>query len=425
MPKKQKDTSSSSPKKSPKINPEEISTMREKFHALREDIKEWFKGFISKVPKQYNQAPLIRRLADEAIELYISITTRGDGKTTTYIHAFFELALDKGIRSAWFGRHFTIRNAYMRTIIEAIDIHPTLSSKHLIFKRFDDYIEVYYKDTLIMLLSDLEHATDLKYSSSILKKYQVLVYDEFLALERDYLPDEDELLKTVFDSMTRGDNKPKIVLLGNPVNFESPLLAQFDLFTILENHPINSVAQYGNILIETKFNEYQQEKRTSSLFKKYDAIDPMSKGQFKFNKYNLNNTITQSSHPYKVVIKYNKKFIEVYSDRNYKNVVVKVTAYSDYYDFCLSLSDLDGKAQMILPKHFKETFYKQYYNQIIKYFDAFSLGFIDHDTKLQSINLYKLLAIKYSKTTENKGLEHIVESSFERSIRILAKKYSL
>lgn len=408
---------------------EKISPMRALFAKLSYSVGSWYESVIKDIPKEYNQVPLIRQISNEALDLYVSITTRGDGKTTSYIHALARLALDHGIKTAWFGRHYTVRNSYAKTIIEAFDVHPFLDSKNLVFKRYDFYLEVFYGTTPMFLISDLEHATDLKYESTTLKQYQILAYDEFLALERDYLPDEDDLFYTIVESMTRGDNMPKVLLLGNPVNFESPLLAEFDLFTILENHPINTVKQYDNVLMEMKYNAIQQEKRKNKLFKKRNEHDPMTKGQFKFGRYLLDNRLTKSRYPYKMIIKYDKKYVEINANADYTDINVKVSAYADYFDYCTSLNDLDNGIVLLDPKHTSDRFYKHYQDRTVLFYDAFSVGWIDQNPRFQELNLYKLLALKYEKPQyqqeESKEALSYTESKFERTLNNLNKKFEL
>jgi hypothetical protein len=408
-----------------KMNP-----MRALFVSFKAKAQSWYDSVVKDIPKEYNQVPLLKEIGNETIDLYVSITTRGDGKTTSYIHALARLAIDHGIKTAWFGRHYTVRNSYAKTIIEAFDVHPFLKSKDLVFKRYDFYLEVYYGNIPIFLISDLEHATDLKYESTTLKQYQIFAYDEFLALDRDYLPDEDDLFYTIVESMTRGDNMPKVLLLGNPVNFESPLLAEFDLFTILERHKINTVKQYDNVLMEIKHNEVQQAKRKNNLFKKRNEVDPMTRGEFNFKQYLLSKDISKSRYPFKMIIKYDSKYVEVMSDFEGTDMNIKVSAYADYFDYCTSLNDLDSGITLLnYRKHTNEHFYKRFEDKTVKFYDAFSLSWVDKNPRFQELNLVKLMAIKFEKPeyrdADGKlkdGLSY-TESAFEVTMRNLFSKF--
>src|SRR5699024_7973356 len=77
--------------------------------------------------------------------------------------------------------------------------------RDFIFVNNEFYKTLIYKDKAIALITDLNKATDLKYNSNYLKDFPIMVYDEFLALEGDYLPDEWERLKTIYASVNRDD----------------------------------------------------------------------------------------------------------------------------------------------------------------------------------------------------------------------------
>src|SRR5699024_7781700 len=131
-----------------------------------------------------------------------------------------------------------------------------------------------YQQQSIAVISSLNDATELKYSSNFLKKYPIMVYDEFLALQSDYLPDEWERLKTIYESIDRNQEiplikKPKIIYLGNAVNFDSPVLHGLKIFNILENHPINTAKIYKyefNVMLEINRNDNANKQRNTRAF---------------------------------------------------------------------------------------------------------------------------------------------------------------
>src|SRR5699024_6674248 len=131
------------------------------------------------------------------------------------------------------------------------------------------------KDKTIALISDLNNATELKYFSNYLKKFPIMVYDEFLALETDYLHDEWDRLKTIYQSIDRMESyqlihKPKIFYFGNAINFESPILHGLKIFNILENHKINTAKIYHydfNIMLEINRNDNANEQRNVRAFR--------------------------------------------------------------------------------------------------------------------------------------------------------------
>src|SRR5699024_9941720 len=124
------------------------------------------------------------------------------------------------------------------------------------------YVSLNYKDRTIAVISDLNNASELKYFSNYLKKFPIIIYDEFLTLQTDYLPDEWERLKTIYQSIDRIEkypliHKPKIFYFGNAVNFESPILHGLKIFNILEKHPINKA---------------RSEEHTSELQSRFDLV---------------------------------------------------------------------------------------------------------------------------------------------------------
>merc|ERR1712050_238675 len=166
-----------------------------------------------------------------------------------------------------------------------------INFNHIYYDKNDDYIKIGYKDDYIGVITDLNNATDLKYHSATLKYFPIIIYDEFLALEGDYLTDEWEKLKTIYQSIDRNKDEipfithPKIFLLGNAVNFSSPILANLDIFNYLQNHKINTTRQYNNILIELRKNKNVNDKKNLRAFD--SSNDAMTTAEFNFNDYQL------------------------------------------------------------------------------------------------------------------------------------------
>ena len=193
------------------------------------------------IPERYNQVKLLDELNNPDIDHFISISNRTDGKSFNYIHALLNIAIEYDIGISFYSRNMMLRVSYQQLIEEIIEMSTLFDRKDFNFIRQQYYVTLNYKDKTIALISDLNNATELKYYSSYLKKFPIMVYDEFLALETDYLPDEWQRLKTIYQSIDRVEtypliHKPKIFYLGNAVNFESPILHGLKIFNILENH---------------------------------------------------------------------------------------------------------------------------------------------------------------------------------------------
>src|SRR5699024_8877379 len=146
------------------------------------------------IPERYNQIKLLDYLLDVDVDHLVSISNRSDGKSFNYIHALIKLSLDFGVRFMLIARHYTVRFAYQKFLLKILDKSKIYKSKDFMFMRTDFYITILYKDKEVGIITDLNQATDLKYHSNYLEDFPIMVYDEFLALEGDYLPDEWERL---------------------------------------------------------------------------------------------------------------------------------------------------------------------------------------------------------------------------------------
>ena len=209
------------------------------------------------IPQEYNQIELLNELTNPDIDWLVSISNRADGKSFNYINTAIDLAIEYDIKFVLMSRTYMLRLAYMNLVYTIIDKSKDKDLKFLFFKRNEDYIDVFYNDKSIAIITDLNNATDLKYYSNYLKEFPLIIYDEFLAIESDYLTDEWERLQNIYESIDRVANRPyihnpKILLLGNAVNFNSPLLSELNLFNKLENHPINTMKIYNKIVIHLK-----------------------------------------------------------------------------------------------------------------------------------------------------------------------------
>src|SRR5699024_3021850 len=111
-----------------------------------------------------------------------------DGKSFNYIHALLNIAIEYNIGISFYSRNMMLRISYQTLLDEIIEQSPIFERKDFTFIRTQYYIEVLYQQQSIAVISSLNDATELKYSSNFLKKYPIMVYDEFLALQNDYLP---------------------------------------------------------------------------------------------------------------------------------------------------------------------------------------------------------------------------------------------
>lgn len=379
-----------------------------------------YQNFVTKfrrtIPKQYNQIELADDLMNLDIDFLISISNRSDGKTFNYVAFFMKLAIDLDIKFTLLARHHTLRDAY-RELLERICIEQKhFNDKELFFRNTQDYIAVGYGDKEIGIITHLNNATDLKYHSNFMKNFPIIIYDEFLALESDYLIDEWEKLKTIYESIDRNHGNieyikiPKIVLLGNAVNFSSPLLANLNIYEQLQHHSkfgMNSKRQYGNIMLEMRRNEFSNENRNTRAFNTDD--DSMTTGEFDFNTFNLADDylrahISSNGNFFHIKTPYN--YIKVMYNLNDYQTNIKVVPYSDDYQFCTDVSDVEHGALFLKDSFYKDNHQRRYYNPSNLHFDnAYSKSFILNEDDFIHLNMNKIIKYHLKSERNKKGYQ--------------------
>lgn len=401
------------------------------------DYQNFVNKFRKKIPDHYNQIELADDLLNKDIDFFISISNRSDGKTFNYMSFFMKLAIEFGIKFTLVARHYTLRKAYAE-LLEKIALElPHFNPKHLSIQRGDDYMSVVYGDDDIGIITDLNNATDLKYHSNVMKDFPIIVYDEFLALEDDYLPDEWDKLKTIYESIDRNHGNlpylgiPKIVLLGNAVNFDSPILANLNIYEKLEKHKINTKRNYGNIMLEKRRNDFSNDNRNQRAFSTEN--DAMSTGEFNFNTYNLANDGLRE-HVSKdgdfFFIKTSTNYLKImYNVKDYKTII-KVVPWCDDYQFCTDVSDVTKEAKYLKETFYKETHHKKYYRPSNLHFDnAYSKKFITDDTMLIMLNINKVIKQHITNNALKNGTdfnrqEKVFEDNYiERTKKQLVKQF--
>lgn len=390
------------------------------------EVKE-FQNLLEKhrrtIPDEYNQIELCNELMNKDLDFYISISNRSDGKSFNYVGFFIKLAIEKGIGFMLVSRHFTLRYAYQELIDEIVDNMKGLNFNHVFYEKNDDYIKVGYKEDYIGIITDLNNATDLKYHSATLKYFPIIIYDEFLALEGDYLFDEWEKLKTIYQSIDRNKDEipfishPKVFLLGNAVNFSSPILANLDIFNYLQNHKINTVRQYDNILIELRKNDNVNNKKNLRAFD--STNDAMTTAQFNFNDYQLTSTndlkyIQKDSDFF--YIKTDLGYLKIIFNVNDLRTDIKFVPYVEDYQFCTEIDDVKSDVIFLDEKYYDyDNHHKQYYKKgsFITFDNAYSKQFVLDNPDLIALRIKKVIK-RYFKTrqTIEPDIDKIYEDNY-------------
>lgn len=401
-------------------------------------IKNYVEQFRMKyIPERYNQIYLLDELCNDDIDHYISISNRTDGKSFNYIHAFLNLAISFNIKLSFFSRNTMLRVSYQTLIEEIIDWSPILNAEDFQFIRTQYYVTLRYKKEDIAVLSALNDATEIKYFSNYLKHFPIMIYDEFLALESDYLSDEFERLKTIYESIDRVANrpyinKPKIFYFGNAVNFESPILHGLNLFNILEKHPMNTYKIYDNVMLEMNKNENANEDRNIRAFKSED--DSMTTGQFERNDYNVASNSEREHikrNPRKFYVKLRDNYLSVRFNRNTFLIILSIeNRMSDDYDYIFNMLLKDNKegSQYLNENYYNDRQYKKIDKGFYLFDNNFSKNFITNDfIELKSLRINKLIREYLKNETpdlESKEKEkQFYDNYIEMSKRAISQKF--
>lgn len=384
--------------------------------------------FRDTIPNTYNQINLVDELFNDDLDYYISISTRTDGKTFNYFAFFLMLAIEYDIKPLILSRHYTLRRAMEELVNEVLKEHTYFKEKtyDMYNRRTDDYLAIGIDDHDICAISDLNNASDLKLRSNFLKKFDIIIYDEFLTLPEDYSGDEYSKIKVIYQSMDRNHRSelknndyvqikhPKIFLLGNAVNFDSPILANLDIFEKMENFKINTTRKFENVIMEIRKNENTNKKRNIRAFKG-DGDDSSDSAQFNFKRYKLatkkiKNEILKNYDEF--VVQDEQTFIKVTYDKDTFKMILKIIPYSNNPYYCTCLLDQTDKCTYLNEKYFNPDFlYIHEKNDIIYYENSYTKTYVLK--KLQFLNFILLTKRhKADNNTKHVELEEIVKNDY-------------
>ena len=276
------------------------------------------------IPKEYNQAELLNHLLNQELDHYIDISSRGDGKSFNYFGALLYLSIEIDLKPIFMVRHYELQakiRDFIRKVTQTIEY---FDHEKLYFVSSIDYITVGYNDKEIALILDFNNASDLKFSSNILSYYPIMVYEEFLALKDDYLPDEYEKLKLIYTSVDRQKdrrfiNHPKLLYLGNPVNFDSPILPALNMYNALQSQEMNTIKIYGNKILSIRRNDNINDRKNTRAFK--DDEDSNFTGQFNYSNYLL---VDENSYNQRL---YRGQSIYIYIEKNLMLTYISKSLY--------------------------------------------------------------------------------------------------
>lgn len=389
---------------------------------FEKELKKYKKKYL---PPQYNQLELLDHLCDTDLDFYLSITNRGDGKSFNYPSALLYLSYYLDIGVTFIVRHYTLQQRIKELIEEILITLNWFDPSQLWFRNTDDYVTVGIAEKEIAIITDLNNASDLKFSSQVLKYFPIILYDEFLALSKDYIPNEFEKLQMIYRSIDRLSDRPyivfpKIILLGNPVNFESPILPNLKLYNALQNQPINTIQKYQNKILELRRNDNVNETKNMRAFD--DEEDANVSGQFNFSKYLLVSeneySKTEIDAQYARIDLGDNKSLYFISKNGVEILSIETCNGTEKY--CLNLRDETDNKEYLTEKYFSNRFKKYYEKNVFLFKDSFSKSYIQQDDNLMMINLYKCLSEKENTISSEEVYKKRDEITFMKK---LAERY--
>ena len=403
------------------------------------NYKNYIEQFRKKhIPKRYNQVKLLDHLDDPEIDHFISISSRTDGKSINYVHALLNIAIDYNLGLMFISRNMMLRQSYQTLLEDIFNLSTVLNREDFSFIRTQYYVSLNYKKRTIAIITDLNSATELKYFSNFLKKFPIMVYDEFLAIESDYLSDEWIRLQTIYESIDRVEEypliyKPKIFYLGNAVNFESPILHGLEIFNILERHPLNTMKIYKydfNIALEINRNENTNELRNTRAFGSKN--DSMTTAQFQTNDF-LIATENDKNHikinPRTIFIKLKNDYLKIWFNPDDLTTILSIetTMTKNNYDYNQQLKDNTVSSIYLNESYYNENHIKKYDHGFYLFENNFSKNTItSENNNLNWIRINKIIREYMRKDNQQNEIEskeqQFKDNYIEQTKRGLLKK---
>lgn len=372
------------------------------------------------IPKKYNQLEFMNYLDDEDVDLLVSITTRNDGKTYNVLRALALLHDSLKFCTLIITRHSELKSAMITQIRDIYFNDKELDNKSVNVMFDLNLCQIYYHDELTFLIVDLNNADDLKYYRAMLKKCNVVLYDEFLSIGGDYAANEYKKFKTIFETMDSDETDAmqytnhlrKAIFLANPVDWNSEFLARYNLYKALETQPINTVQKHGNIVLERRRNNQAQATKNNRLFDEDESIT----GEFKYNSWQLKEP---KSTTLPIIIKTVDRYIYIYVE---DKPILSVKPIAESYSFNTDLADNKKESIYLKKGYYKDSFYKKYTKDYFYFENAFSKEYI-----LQNYSTLDFIKILKQSNQDKNSTENIdkriKQDEFKTMINNIARSY--
>lgn len=356
-------------------------TNHEKLHNELEKIRK-------NIPEKYNQVGMLDYLDDPDVDLMFSITTRSDGKTFNYLYALAKLNIALGFTTCVIVRHMEIRNAMFAQIQDVYQTMKDLNEKLFNVTIDMDYIKITYGENTPFIICDLNNANDLKNYSAVLRKCNLILYDEFLAVGGEYAPSEFAKWKVIFETMDRGiipsmdytNKRRKALFLGNPVDFSSEFLAHWKLYHYLENQPMNTIEKHKNFIIERRKNINGQANKNNRIFGDDGEENEAVTGEFHINDWSIKEPKDEDRI---IRVKTTDKYICIHVEAK---PVLEVTGYEKSYDYNTELVDNTDHSTYCKDNYYRDNFARKYTKNLFNFANQYSKTYILENYPKLNIN---------------------------------------
>lgn len=390
------------------------------------------------VPKEYNQIHLMDELVNPEIDHFISISNRTDGKSINYVHALLHVAIEYNVGLTFISRNMMLRTSYQDLIEDVLNISNIYDNSDFQFIRSQYYVSLNYNGKTIAIIVALNDASELKYFSNYIKNFPIMIYDEFLALETEYLPDEWTRLKTLYESIDRIESyplihKPKIFYFGNAVNFESPVLHGLKIFNILEHHKLNTAKVYKydyNVMLEMNRNENSNKKRNLRAFS--SGKDAMTTGSFEKNDFTIANNDDRNHvkmNPRSIYIKLKSDYLKIWYNKNSLKIILSIESrIENDYNYNMLLKDNKETSTYLTPIYYDDNHIKKINKGTYLFENNFSKNYITTDfVGLNRLKLNKIIREQLALDTPEKEMiakeQQFKDNFVENSIKGIFNKF--
>lgn len=353
----------------------------------------------------YDKSLLLNHLFDDDILHLVDISNRRSGKSYGYFSKMIDIAYRFDLKFMAIVRHDDLKKSIIELIDEIFGDIDHLDQSKLVPFKTPNYVKIQYKGKDICLITDLNSCSDFKFDSQVAKHFPILVYDEFLALEGDYNPNEYEQLKTIYKTVDRADNKfgikPKIIYLGNAVNFSSPILPALKLFGALASHELNTIQKYNeSILLYLHKNEEVNKLVTKQLFPIDDPEnDPMMTAKFDFNAflvapYNKQDAIISTCEEFAIKLT-EGYYCVVYYNQHAQLYMLDITTQPQNYLYNVEIQDTTEQSYYLFEdSYYSATMQKRYLAGWACFTNPFSKEYFL--TNYSTLRINKLIGIHIS-----------------------------